>query len=170
VFASPPRIFTPAGLWIWIMLIIHDLHQDSVSDRFFRPRRVPLGEAPFPSGLSTVLTEVVPGRPQPIRHKVTRRLTSKALRVALRHNVIYRYSRSIYLRFSHCFGAGCYFGSPLSVLGTPVKVGVHCLFCRWSSSSPRLGAVGPVVRGQGGAPAAQRGRTTLMPGGGSTAC
>jgi hypothetical protein len=61
-------------------------------------------------------------------------------------------------------------GISLSVLGTPVKVGVCCHFCCWSSSLPGLGGRWVRVRGHGGAPAAQRGRTTLTPAADATAC
>ena len=51
----------------------------------------------------------------------------------------------------------------LSVLGTPVKVGsVGCLRCLASFRHTCLGAVDR-SRGRGGAPAAQRGRTTSRP-------
>jgi len=50
---------------------------------------------------------------------------------------------------------------PLSVLGTPVKVGVRCRFGCWPCRHPCVVAVGPWSEGQGGAPAAQQGRTTL---------
>ena len=52
---------------------------------------------------------------------------------------------------------------PLSVLGTPVKVRVRWLFLVvWPGSVPCLGRW-TVSRGRGGAPVAQRGRTTLRP-------
>ena len=50
----------------------------------------------------------------------------------------------------------------LSVFGTPVKVGNLLSFLGWPCRHPCLAAVG-AVRCQGGAPAAQRGRTTVVP-------
>src|SRR4029079_7876276 len=60
-----------------------------------------------------------------------------------------------------CFGKPIHL--PLSVLGTPVKVGVRCRFGCWPCRHPCVVAVGPWSEGQGGAPAAQQGRTTLTP-------
>ena len=62
-----------------------------------------------------------------------------------------------------CGGKQLQIFTPLSVLGTPVKVGVRCHFWCWPSSLPGLAGRWAQRGGQGGAPAAQRGRTTLTP-------
>ena len=62
-----------------------------------------------------------------------------------------------------CGGKQLQIFTPLSVLGTPVKVGVRCRFWLLVLVVARAWWAVGRCRGQGGAPAAQRGRTTLTP-------